>query len=342
MLDIVKNSLDYLFVSMALSAIFVPIMIHFLYMFGQVSGLKKSKIGADDKGDNSLFLRIMNSSKTNGTPNMGGIIIWLVVPIITYIFVPMTPVLQTLLLGFVLLGFWGFLDQAFANAIKENTKLKALQETFEWRMGKLAIAIGINIGVMYMLFNTGALESLSFLNLFTLTITPLMIPVIGFIGQFAVYAAEITDGLDGLMVGIFGIILTAFTGLLILQGQTEFIPVLAIAIGVVLVDLYFNIPPARFWNGGPGAMPLGFLAFFIALVTDNVLPYLAMSSMTWIILASSIIQIISLKFFNKRVFKIAPIHHHFQSIGWPKEKVTMRFWLFTIIASMVGVYLGVI
>jgi len=144
------------------------------------------------------------------------------------------------------------------------------------------------------------------------------------------------------MIGIMTIITILFSFLLIVQGQFDFLPILAIILGVEIIDLYFNIPPARFWNGGPGAMPLGFAIFFIALATNNLLPYIFMSSITWLIMLSSFIQIISLRFFHKRVFKIAPIHHHFQANGWPQYKVVMRFWLFTLATCIMGFYLGIL
>lgn len=342
MLDIFRNSLSYLFLAILCSAILAPLMISILYKFNQVSGLKKSKIGAAD-GDNSLFLRIMRVSETNGTPNMGGILIWIVVPLIVALAVPLTDTIKVFLIGFILYGLWGVIDVVvFTNGFKNNEKIKAFQEKFGWRLGKLLFSSLINILVMFLLYKTGNFNSLSFLNIFTITLTPSLLILLGFIGQLAVYSAELTDGLDGLMMGIFSIINFAFIVLLLVQGKTEFIPILCIILGVQVVDLYFNIPPARFWNGGPGAMPLGFAMFFVGVMTDNLIPYLVMSAMTWIIMGSSAIQMISLKFFKKRVFIIAPLHHHFQAKGWPQYKVTMRFWLFTFLFCIVGIYLGLL
>lgn len=343
MMDILRTSLNYLFLAILCSAIFAPIMISILYKFNQVSGLKKSKIGAEEDGDNSLFLRIMRVTETNGTPNMGGILIWIVVPIIIALTVPLTPVMKVFLLGFILYGLWGFIDVVvFTNGFKNNEKIKAFQETFEWRLCKLFFATLINILVMYLLFRTGEFSTLSLLNVITLSMTPVLIILLGFLGQLAIYSAELTDGLDGLMMGIFIIINFAMVALLLVQGKTEFIPVLCIILGVQIIDLYFNIPPARFWNGGPGAMPLGFAIFFIGVFTGNLVPYLVMSAMTWIIMGSSAIQMLSMKFFKKRIFIIAPLHHHFQAKGWPQYKVTMRFWLFTFIFSILGIYTGLL
>lgn len=343
MIDTLRSSLNYLFLAVLCSAIFAPIMINILYRFNQVSGLKKSKIGASENEDNSLFLRIMRVSETNGTPNMGGILIWIVVPLIIAFTVPLTETIKVFLLGFILYGLWGFLDVVvFTNGFKNNEKIKAFQERFEWRLGKLLFSSLINILIMFLLYRAGQFTSLSFFNIFTITLTPALLILLGFIGQLAIYSAELTDGLDGLMMGIFAIINFAFIVLLLVQGKTEFISILCIILGVQIIDLYFNIPPARFWNGGPGAMPLGFAMFFVGVLTNNLIPYLVMSAMTWIIMGSSAIQILSLKFFHKRVFIIAPLHHHFQAKGWPQYKVTMRFWLFTFIFCILGVYIGLL
>ena len=342
MIDILKESLKYLFISTVVSALFAPILISILYKFNQVSGIKKTKLGSRD-GTNSIFMRIMKTTQTNGTPNMGGVLIWIIVPIISYIFIPISPQLQALLIGFLLFGFWGFIDVAiFTNGFKNNPKIKAMQETFEWRLGKLIFTILLNIGVMYLLYSTNTFHSISLTSAITLSITPALLILLSILSQFAVYSGELTDGLDGLMVGIFTIIVSAMSVLLIVQQKYEYLPFLSIVLGVLVVDLYFNIPPARFWNGGPGAMPLAFAMFFIGLVTDNILPYFFMSSITWLIMLSSAVQILSMKFFHKRIFKIAPIHHHFQAVGWPQYKITMRFWLFTFLGCIVGIFIGLL
>ncbi len=342
MSEVLKRSLELLFISVVASAIFAPIMISFLYKFNQVSGIKKSKIGGGD-GDNTLFMKIMKTTITNGTPNMGGLLIMVIVPLITLIFVEMTPLIKVFLIGFVLFGVWGLIDVViFTNGFKHNEKMRALQETFEWRLGKLIFSIFLNMGVMLLLQKTGIVKSINPIGSLVINFTPIVAIISAVVGQFAIYSAELTDGADGLMIGIFMIITIALSILLSIQQKYEFLPVLAIILGVQIIDLYFNIPPARFWNGGPGAMPLGFAMFFIALVTDNIFPYFFMSSITWIIMLSSLIQMVSMKFFKKRVFKIAPIHHHFQANGWPQYKVVMRFWLVTLVTCIVGLYVALI
>lgn len=338
--SVLKQSLELLFLAVAVSIIFAPIMISLLYRFNQVSGIKKTKIG---DGDNSLFMKIMKTTTTNGTPNMGGLMILIIVPVIILLTIPISDLVRVFLIGFVLFGIWGLIDVVvFTNGFKNNEKMRAFQETFGWRMGKLIFSIFMNIGVMLLLQKTGQIKEITPWSGLVINFTPLVAAISGVVGQFAIYSAELTDGADGLMVGIFMIINIFMTILLLVQQQYEFVPILAIMLGVKIIDLYFNIPPARFWNGGPGAMPLGFAMFYIGLITNNLIPYFIMSSITWGIMASSFIQIVSLRFFKKRVFKIAPIHHHFQANGWPQYKVVMRFWLFALVACVVGLYVGVI
>jgi len=151
MTDVIKRSLEFLFISTFASLVFAPIMISFLYKFNQVSGITKSKIGAGD-GDNSLFMKIMKTTTTNGTPNMGGLIILVIVPIVVLLFVPLTEMTRVFLTGFVLFGLWGLIDVViFTNGFKHNEKMKAFQETFEWRLGKLIFSILLNIGIMLLL-----------------------------------------------------------------------------------------------------------------------------------------------------------------------------------------------
>lgn len=342
MIEILRRSLQLLFISTGISILFAPIMISLLYKLNQVSGIKKSRIGGGE-GDNTLFMKIMRTTTTNGTPNMGGLIILIIVPLVILLFVPLNSLIKVFLTGFILFGIWGLIDVVvFTNGFKNNEKMKALQETFEWRLGKLAFSIFLNIGVMLLLQKTGVVKDINISNTLAINFTPLIAAISGIVGQFAIYSAELTDGADGLMIGIFMIIVVFMMILLLIQQKFEFLPILAIILGVQIVDLYFNIPPARFWNGGPGAMPLGFAMFFIAITSNNLWPYLFMSSITWGIMASSFIQIISMKFFKKRIFKIAPIHHHFQANGWPQYKVVMRFWLFTLATCLIGLYIGII
>jgi UDP-N-acetylmuramyl pentapeptide phosphotransferase/UDP-N-acetylglucosamine-1-phosphate transferase len=104
MIPILKESFNYLFISTVASIIFAPIMITILYRFNQVSGLKKTKLGSSD-GTNSTFMRIMNATKTNGTPNMGGVLIWILSQL-SHTSLSKITTSQSTFIGFILFGLW--------------------------------------------------------------------------------------------------------------------------------------------------------------------------------------------------------------------------------------------
>jgi phospho-N-acetylmuramoyl-pentapeptide-transferase len=112
--------------------------------------------------------------------------------------------------------------------------------------------------------------------------------------------------------------------------------------GAVLAFLWFNIPPARFYMGEVGMMPLTITLAAVAFLTDTVLLLPIIAFPLVLTSLSSAIQIISKKFFGKKVFKVAPIHHHFEALGWPSHKVTMRFWVLSVIFSIIGIILKVV
>lgn len=345
--EVLTESLEALIVSLIVSAIFAPIMIAILYRTNQVSGHKKSELGGGVEGTNELFLKVMNVTASNGTPNVGGILVWFVVPIVTFMMVERNTTINIFLLGFILFGLWGFIDVVVTNRMKSDEAFRILQEKFGMRLFRFFLSALINVAVIWLVYDNNILPSIE-ISLFKESLridfeqfALILIPLLVLIAHFAVYSAEIIDGLDGLMIGIFGIIYTGLGALLLAEGYYSLLPIIGIVIGVIFVDLYFNIPPARFFNGGPGAMTLGFGAFYIGLVTNNLLPYFIMSGWTWIVMSTSMIQILSMKFRKKRVFKIAPLHHHFQAVGWPSYKVTMRFWLITMLLVTLGLYVGV-
>ena len=116
---------------------------------------------------------------------------------------------------------------------------------------------------------------------------------------------------------------------------------IAVLIGAIIPYLYFNIYPARLWLGDTGALAFGALLAVIALMIDQTLVLPIIGGMFVIEAASSLIQLASRHFRNgKRVFRLAPLHHHFEVIGWEETKVTMRFWLFGIILAWIGLFVA--
>jgi phospho-N-acetylmuramoyl-pentapeptide-transferase len=114
---------------------------------------------------------------------------------------------------------------------------------------------------------------------------------------------------------------------------------LGVVIGALMAFLWFNINPARFFMGDTGSMSLGFVLACVAMLTNTALLLPIIALLLVIEMGSVLVQIISKKFRGKKVFQSAPIHHHFEAIGWPETKVVMRFWIVSAISAVAGLAL---
>jgi len=167
-----------------------------------------------------------------------------------------------------------------------------------------------------------------------------IIPLIIGVVIAAANSVNIADGLDGLAGGA---LIPTFGALSLLAWVNNFreIAILnAVALGALVTYTYFNVKPARFQMGDVGSLGLGALMGINAVVLNQivVLPFLAFIFV--VETASVIIQVIGRDIFGKRVFRMAPLHHHFELLGWSEEKIVMRFWLIHLAAVIFGLWLG--
>ncbi len=167
-----------------------------------------------------------------------------------------------------------------------------------------------------------------------------MIPIIIFIVIFLANAVNISDGLDGLAGGS---LISAFGGLTIIsyfQGNLPFSILNATVIGALLAYVYFNIKPARFQMGDVGSLAMGAL-FAVIMLAQNRLVLIPFFGFIFIVeILSVILQIIWRYGLGKRLFKMAPIHHHLEILGWSEEKIVMRFWVINLFMVIFGLWLA--
>jgi len=165
----------------------------------------------------------------------------------------------------------------------------------------------------------------------------LIVPLFILVVVATANAVNITDGLDGLAGGLVTNAFTAYTLISFLQGRYGIAAFCLTINGALLSYTWFNIFPARFFMGDVGSFALGTALGVVAMLTDTVL-LLPIIGIVFVAEAgSSLIQIMSKKLRNgKKLFRIAPIHHHFEACGWPETKVTMRFWIVGQVASVAG------
>ncbi len=164
----------------------------------------------------------------------------------------------------------------------------------------------------------------------------------------AIYAGGVIDGIDGLSGGVFATMFGAYGGIAFYQQQYDLAAFCACLVGAILAFLWFNIPPARYYMSDTGMMGLTITLGIVAFMTDRlgegygilVLPIIAFPLVATVL--SNIIQILSKKIRGKKVFLVAPLHHHFEAIGWPSYKVTMRYWVISLICAILGITLALI
>lgn len=172
------------------------------------------------------------------------------------------------------------------------------------------------------------------------TIGWLLIPLFILVVVSTSNAVNISDGMDGLAGGLLSNAYAAFGVIALFQGNYGIAGFCFTVVGSLLSYLWFNIPPARFVMGDVGSFSLGTALGVVAMLTDT-LVLLPIIGLVFVMEGgSSLIQITSKKFFHRKIFIAAPIHHHFEAKEWPKTKVTMRFWVIAQACAVIGVVLA--
>ena len=188
-----------------------------------------------------------------------------------------------------------------------------------------------------------------------LGVSELYIPWYGFINlgymfipffilvMFSLWSSSVIDGVDGLSGGVMASIFMAYTLIAFFNNQSDLATLCAVITGGTLAFLWFNIPPARFYMGETGMIGLTVTLSVVAFMTNTVLLLPIIAFPLFVTSLSNVIQIASKKLRNgKKVFLLAPLHHHFEALGWPKYKVTMRYWIVGIITSIIGVIVSIL
>jgi phospho-N-acetylmuramoyl-pentapeptide-transferase len=297
-------------------------------------------------GEKSTIFSKLHAKKS-GTPTMGGILIWggtLLVILLSRVMSAIGVFDRSLLnrketwipiFTMVAVGFLGALDD-YLN-IKGIGKTKGLSAKFKL----LWLTIFGGVGA-YWFFEKLGFDSVHVPFVGDVTIGWWYIPLFIFIILATSNAVNLTDGLDGLASGLLILAFGAFGIIAYMKGLLILSAFCAVIVGSTTAFLWFNVPPALFYMGDTGALSLGATLGVIAMLTDQVLILPFVGFIFVIETLSSIIQITSKKLFKKKVFKIAPIHHHFEAIGWPESKVVMRFWIVGGFATGLGIILAML
>lgn len=297
--------------------------------------LKKLKVGQIERDDGPA-----SHLKKQGTPTMGGVILVFAMMVSVFgTFVYLSSIGQTELaqkilpILFLTIGFGliGFMDDYKKLVLKNTDGLRP-----SYKMLGLLI-----ISVVYVLF------LLNGLKLGTETYIPILrtyidMPIYIYV-PFAIVvilgttnAVNLTDGVDGLSSSVSTIIITCLTVIGVLNGTQEISIFGSIVIGSVLGFLMFNLHPAKVFMGDTGSLLLGGVISGLALYMKMPLLLLLIAIIPVLETLSDIIQVFYFKKTGKRVFKMAPLHHHFELSGWKENKIVIVFSFITLIACMIG------
>ena len=320
-----------------------PILTHFLYKYKMWR--KDARTTAPDGSPTPIFNALHKERETKA-PRMGGILIWFTTIAVALIFYflkqwGVDPIFEKL-------NFLSRSQTWVPLGVLLAAALVGLLDDFMTVLGKGTYkGGGLALGRrLFLIFTIALLSAYWFYS--KLEMTSIFIPGIGYwelgilfmpffvVVMLAVFSGGVIDGIDGLSGGVFASIFASYAGIAFFQNQIDIAAFCAVIMGAILAFLWFNIPPARFYMSETGTMALTCALTVVAFLTNAVavLPIIAFPLV--LSSASTQIQLLSKKLFKRKVFLVAPIHHHFEALGWPPEKVTMRFWVIGTVFAILG------
>lgn len=323
--------------------------------------LFKYKIGIKIKdcsvqGEKLTYVNKLHKNK-NGTPTMGGVIVWVSVIVLAFASEWLFPWIavwtntdffarmdflsrsQTWLPLFALGmgGLLGLLDDYMS--VRGIGKNKGGGMRFIMRFYWLVAIAGLGAWWFY---DKLGWDEIHIPGMGDFAIGWWYIPVFIFVILFTAISSNETDGLDGLNGGVLLMAFSAFAIIAGMQNKMDLASFCAAVSGALLAFLWFNVYPARFFMGDTGAMSLGVTLGVVAMLTDSAIVLFILVFLYVLESGSVVIQLTSKKLFKRKVFLSAPLHHHFEAKGWPEPKVVMRAWIFTMMTTIVGVIIAIL
>ncbi len=336
--------------------LFAPLLTHYLYkhrVWKKVAG--KTALDGTPAVEFEKLRMMAHTGTETRTPRMGGILIWVSVTFVTvggwllarFIPLPLFEKLDFLSRSQTWIPLLALLAGAAMGFVNDLLDIHPSGERGVRLRTRLLFVTIVSLGIGGWFYVKLGIDSIGIPGDGTLFVGALIIPLF-ILTTLALYAGGVIDGIDGLAGGVFSTAFMAYAGIAYFQNQINLAAFSATLTGAILAFLWFNIPPARFWMTETGTMGLTMTLAVIAFMTDTpgsgygiaALPIIAFPLVITVV--SNIIQVGSKKLRGKKVFRIAPLHHHFEAIGWPSYKVTMRYWIISIVCAIVGMTIALL
>ena len=323
-----------------------PILAHYLYKY---KAWKKTPGKMSMDGTVAQEFNRLHAENEMRAPRMGGIVVW----------------------GSVVIATIGLAAIAALIPNALTTSLDFLSRNQTWiPLATLAVGgltgliddiltirpngIGVPLGLRLLLviILSGLIGLWFFVKLDVSTINiPFMLPLeVGWLIvpffvalSLGVYASGVIDGIDGLSGSVFISVFSAYAIIAFAQNQIDLAAFIAAIVGGLLAFLWFNVPPARFYMSDTGTMALTLALAVVVFMTDSlgggygVALFPIIGAILVATVLSNVIQVLGKRWWGVKIFRVAPLHHHFEAIGWPGYKVTMRYWILSIVCAVLGV-----
>lgn len=326
----------------AAGVLLTPLLTHYLYKYKLWR--KEARTRSPDGSSTPIFHELHKDRETR-VPRMGGILIWSVILAITLLFWllslwdgPLFKKLNFLSRSQTWLPLFTLVASSLVGLIDDIWQVRGKGEyiaggmRFSWRLFLILLIALVGAWWFYVKLEVAEVRVPFYGEVSLGSFFPLFFVLV----MLATFSGSVIDGLDGLAGGVMVSIFSAYAGIAFFQEQIDLATFAAVLSGAIGAFLWFNIPPARFYMGETGILGLTTSLTVIAFLTDAVvvLPIIALPLV--LDSASVIIQFFSKRFFGRKVFLVAPLHHHFEALGWPSYKVTMRAWVLSAVCAIVG------
>lgn len=318
------------FLGFALSILITPIYTTLAYRY---SWWKKPRSNAVTGEKAKVFAKLHADKHLRMIPTMAGVIFLVTVLAVTSAFNLSREETWLPLAAFFGAGFIGLIDDIInirgtgAGVAGLPSKIKLLLTVLMALVGGLYFYLKLDVNDIFVPGLSVPLE-----------IGWLIVPLFVLVVVATTNAVNFTDGLDGLAGGLAAIAFGNFAIIAFLEERFGVAGFCLTMVGALLSYTWFNIYPARFFMGDAGSYALGTALGVVAMITDTVLLLPIIGAVFVAEAGSSVLQILSKKLRKgKKIFKIAPLHHHFEASGWPETKVTMRFWILGQVCGVIGI-----
>lgn len=301
------------------------------------------------------FQKITNDKEEVRTPRVGGTVVWVsvfltsLVMFLLFVFFPndVTARLEFVSKNQTLLPFIALMVGALVGLLDDMLVIRAPQGIFQHGLPRTYMfsivgAIALAFGLWFFLKLDVTSINIPF-SMARLELGWLIVPLFVLVG-LGTFSSGVIDGIDGLAGGVMASVFSAYALISYFNNQIDLAVFCAVVVAALLVFLWFNVPPARFYLGETGMLGLTLALSVVVFLSDSVLLLLVIGFPLVVTSLSSFIQIISKKIRGPegKIFRVAPLHHHFEAIGWSRPKITMRYWIISIFFAVAGVIISLV